>query len=107
MDAPIACTLSRAEFHQRRQAIMDAFHKMQVSVSELPDGYAFIFPATSEALMQITQLVDLERQCCHFLRFRIVVEAAQASMRLNNWARRSEEGDCGVLSADLWFRSRN
>lgn len=82
MDVPIACTLSEAQLKQRRQAIVDAFRNMKVTVSELPDGYAFIFPASSETLHQITQLVDMERQCCAFLTFKIVVEGAQAAMRL-------------------------
>jgi hypothetical protein len=74
--------LNEADFQQRRLAITDAFRSMQATVSELPDGYVFTFPATSEALIQITQLVDMERQCCAFLTFKIVVEAAQAVMRL-------------------------
>ena len=61
---------------------MDTFRRMQVSVTELPDGYAYSFAATSEALLQITQLVDLERECCPFLTFKIVVGAAGAAMRL-------------------------
>jgi hypothetical protein len=82
MDLPIVCTLSEAEFRHRRQAIMDVFSRMQVAVSELPDGYAFSFAATSEALLQIAQLVDMERQCCSFLTFKIVVEAGRGPMRL-------------------------
>jgi urease accessory protein UreF len=82
MDLPIAFTLSEAELRERRQAIMDRFRNVQVTATELPDGYAFTFPATSEALMQITQLVDMERHCCAFLTFKIVVEAVQAAMRL-------------------------
>ena len=41
----------------------------------LPNGYAYVFEATSEILSQLARLVDLERQCCAFLTFRIVVEA--------------------------------
>jgi hypothetical protein len=82
MDLRIACTLTGPDLRERRQAVMDAFRSMQVSVSELPDGYAFIFPASSEALQRIAELVDLEQQCCPFLTFKIVVEAAQAAIRL-------------------------
>jgi hypothetical protein len=53
---------------------------MKVRMTELPDGYAFTFPSTTEALA--AQLVDMERHCCPFLTFKIVVEAAQAAMRL-------------------------
>jgi hypothetical protein len=82
MDLPIACTLTEAELHERRQAIMDVFPSMWVRMSELPDGYAFTFPAATGTLRQLAQLVDMERQCCPFLMFKIVVEAAQAGVRL-------------------------
>ena len=48
----------------------------------LPDGYAYRFPANSDVLSQLSRLVDLERQCCRFLTFRIVVEAGEQSIRL-------------------------
>jgi hypothetical protein len=82
MDLPIACTLTEGPLRDRQQAIGDMFRSMQVTVAELPDGYAFTFPPSSEALQRITQLVDMERQCCPFLTFKIVVESAQAAMRL-------------------------
>ena len=82
MDLPIACTLTEVELRERRQAIMDTFHKMKVSISELPDGYAYSFAATSDALLQVAQLVDMERQCCSFLTFKIVVEAGGGVIRL-------------------------
>jgi len=81
-DIPIACTLNESELRERRQAITGAFRGMKVTISELSDGYAFIFPASSEALKRIAELVDLERQCCSFLTFKIVVEAANADLRL-------------------------
>jgi hypothetical protein len=60
---------------------MGTFRRMQVRVTELPDGYAYSFAATREALLQVAQLVDLERGCCPFLSFKIVVESA-GPMRL-------------------------
>jgi hypothetical protein len=82
MDLSIACTLTEAQLRQRRQVIMNTLRDIGVSVTELPDGYAYTFGATSDALAQVAQLVDLERQCCPFLTFKIVVEVAQAAMRL-------------------------
>src|SRR5215475_5761543 len=83
MDLPIACSLRETELRKRRQTIMDnSFQTMHVAVSELSDGYSFTFQASSEALQRIAELVDLERQCCPFLTFNIVVEAGQAAMRL-------------------------
>src|SRR5262245_50307214 len=82
MDLPIACTLSERALLERRRAIMDTFRTTQVTVSELPDGYAFTLAATSDALLQIASLVDLERECCPFLTFKIVVEGRNELMRL-------------------------
>ena len=82
MDIPVACTLTEAELRERRQIIMDAFGNTNVAVAELDEGYVFTFPASSETLRRIAELVDLERQCCAFLTFKIVVEAANAAMQL-------------------------
>jgi hypothetical protein len=98
MNVPIACTLTEAELRQRRQVIIDAFRNTQVTVSELTDGYAFTFPASSEALQRIAELVDMERQCCAFLTFKVVVEAAQAAMRLEV----SGPGEAKLVIADYF-----
>jgi hypothetical protein len=54
MDLPIACTLTEAELRERRQAIVGTFSKVQVTATELPDGYVFTFPSSSETLQHIT-----------------------------------------------------
>ena len=61
---------------------MDILRCMQGNAVELEDGYAFTVRASSDALQRIAELVDMERQCCSFLTFKIVVEAAQAGVRL-------------------------
>ncbi len=82
MDLPIACTLTERARHERRQTIMSSFRRLGVTIAELPDGYAYTFAPISDGLMQITQLVDMERECCPFLNFKIVVEAGKEPMRL-------------------------
>lgn len=72
---PIACTLTAAELQQRRGTVLDAVKKSIVEFRELDDGYALSFPTSTESLKELTALVDLERQCCPFLQFRITVEA--------------------------------
>jgi hypothetical protein len=41
---------------------------------ETDAGYRFRFAASSEALAQIANVIDAERQCCRFLRFQLTVE---------------------------------
>ena len=60
---------------ERRQTILDFVRGAALGVTSLPLGYAYRFEATSDALAHLSRLVDLERQCCPFLTFRIVVEA--------------------------------
>lgn len=75
MELPIACTLTAADMRERRETILDAVRSAALEVTPLPLGYAYRFEPTSEVLVQLARLIDLERQCCPFLTFRIVVEA--------------------------------
>ena len=74
-DLPIACTLTSAELQERRQTILQKMRSAVVEVRELEDGYAYSFPSDGQRLSQIASMIDLERQCCPFLRFRLTVEA--------------------------------
>jgi hypothetical protein len=77
VDLPVACTLTDAEMREGRSGILDAVRRSVLYINPLPEGYAYHFDATSEILSQLASLVDLERQCCAFLRFRIIVEAGR------------------------------
>ena len=75
MKPPIACTLNDVEMRERRRTLLDAFRRAALDLTSLPLGYAYHFAATSGVLAQIASLVDLERQCCPFLTFKIIVAA--------------------------------
>jgi hypothetical protein len=75
MGQPIACTLNDAEMRERRRTLLDAFRRAAADATSLPLGYAYHFAPTSEMLAQILNLVDLERQCCSFLTFNLIVAA--------------------------------
>lgn len=82
MERPIACTLTEAEMRERRRTILDAFRGATLDVTPLPLGYAYRFEPTSEVLARLVHLVDLERQCCPFLSFRITIEAGNQPISL-------------------------
>jgi|SRR5271166_2840960 len=75
MEQPIACTLTAAEMAERRTTILDGFRGAALEVVSVPGGCAYRFSPTGALLARLFQLVDLERQCCPFLTFRITVEA--------------------------------
>ena len=74
MSLPIACSLTNSDLQQRRRGVLHAVLSAVVEVKELEDGYAYSFPPQGERLTELAQLVDLERQCCPFLRFCLTVE---------------------------------
>jgi hypothetical protein len=77
MEPPVACMLTEAELRERRRTILDSVRRMALDITPLLDGYAYRFEPGSEVLSQLARLVDLERQCCAFLTFRIIVEAGK------------------------------
>jgi hypothetical protein len=82
MDLPIVCTLTESQFKERRRTSLNFLKDTAFDVLPVPGGFACHFPAAPQVLEQLTQLVDLERQCCRFLRFSIVVEAGERPIRL-------------------------
>jgi hypothetical protein len=77
MDLTVACTLTDAEMRERRTTVLDVVRRAVFGITPLPDGYAYRFESTPEILCQLARLVDLERRCCPFLTFRIIVEAGR------------------------------
>ena len=71
---PIACSLTSGELQERRSTLLQRVRLAVLEVTELQDGYAYTFPSASEWLSEVAGLIELERQCCPFLRFRLTVE---------------------------------
>lgn len=70
---PIACSLTTPELQERRSNVLQRVRRGVLEVKELEDGYSYTFPSAGEWLSEVADLVDLERQCCPFLQFRITV----------------------------------
>ena len=82
MEPPLACTLTDAQMRERRKTLLNAFRSAALGTTSLPLGCAYRFKPTSEVLIQLTTLVDLERQCCPFLTFKIIVEPGKQPISL-------------------------
>ena len=77
MDLPIVCALTEAELRERRRTVLDFIRESAIDITNIAEGYSYRFSPTSEVLSQLSNLVDLERQCCQFLTFKIVIEPQQ------------------------------
>ena len=74
--SPLFCDLN-ALTDAERQEHVDVSREMFASletVKEMPDGYAFRFPATAEMLQTVVTFIARERQCCPFYDFTLKVE---------------------------------
>ena len=71
---PIVCTLSAQELQERRQTTLNFLKERAIDVRQTGDGWIFAFEPNSQVLVTLANLVDVERQCCQFLTFKIVVE---------------------------------
>jgi hypothetical protein len=77
MELPIACSLSEVELQERRKTLLDFLRGEAVKIMPLPLGYAYTFEPSSDVVTHLNRLLDLERQCCPFLSFKMVAGAGQ------------------------------
>ena len=72
-EIPIACALSGKDLDGRRDEVQDLIAAAD-EVAELPDGYAFRFPAEDPWPARLLTFVQGERRCCPFFAFEIAFE---------------------------------
>jgi hypothetical protein len=73
-ELPVACSLTGPELAARRAGVLAEVRRDQQEARWLPDGVALRFAAEPECLAMLGAFIELERQCCAFLRFRLTVE---------------------------------
>ena len=71
---PIACTLSDADFRQRREELLKTVAAAVVKKRELTDGVAYCFSSEAEWITELAQLITVERECCSFIAFNLRIE---------------------------------
>jgi hypothetical protein len=83
-ELPLACNLGAFDATQRarHRELLGRVINERLELRELPDGYAFAFPAETQTVMMLTEYVTLERVCCPFLTLVLRFEANQDSLWL-------------------------
>jgi hypothetical protein len=71
---PIACKLTSAELQLRRAEVLAQIKADLINVTELEVGYRFEFPSNQDQIRRLGTLIELEHECCPFLRFQLTVE---------------------------------
>ncbi|HYJ80413.1 MAG TPA: hypothetical protein VEW03_12450 [Longimicrobiaceae bacterium] len=81
-ELPVACALPPADLEERRAGALGALAAAVLERRELPDGWALRFAPEAGRVPELARVVELERACCAFLRFRLTVEPAQGPVWL-------------------------
>ena len=79
---PLACTLTSPELRAQRTKVLEFLRRYCREQHAAPNGYRFRFDAQPDVLAEIAALIDVERQCCAFLRFQLTVEPADGPVWL-------------------------
>ena len=81
-DLPIACSLTAPELQARRTEVLQKARAAALEVRELDDGFAYRFPSNDSLLADLATLIQLEHQCCPFLKISLIVEAGNGPIWL-------------------------
>lgn len=73
-EPPIACTLGPEALKARKEGVLADLLGRAREREEIPNGHRLRFVASNGLLPAIAQAIELERQCCRFLRFTVSVE---------------------------------
>lgn len=72
--APVACTLTPSELAERRSQLIPGLIERAKEVADLEDGLRLTFESSPGLLQELARVVDQERTCCSFLRFKLSAE---------------------------------
>ena len=73
-ELPVACTLGPAALTARREGLLVDLVRRADHHEERPNGHCLRFAGSDDVLEAIARTVNLERQCCRFLRFTVTAE---------------------------------
>jgi hypothetical protein len=79
---PVACTLSPEALHERRDGALQDLREKAREVRETAGGYSLRFPASDGLLDEMMKVIQIERKCCSFLRFSLVVSPGEGPVWL-------------------------
>jgi hypothetical protein len=76
MSSPIACNASPFTPEERRrwQDATARWKDVVQEIRELPDGYALRIPSDARSIAAAAEWITLDRVCCPFLRYGLVIE---------------------------------
>lgn len=83
-ELPLFCGLSVLDPAQRQhhQANTRQLFGSVQQIEELPDGYAFYWPAAAGTILTVAEFITMERLCCPFFDFALEIKSKGGPLRL-------------------------
>jgi hypothetical protein len=69
----VACHLTDEAFSKRKATISSKINSKIIQVEELANGYQFSFAYSERMLIELTEFIYVERQCCPFINFHLML----------------------------------
>lgn len=76
-EIPIACALTDSELQIRRKDYLNKLAGSLIDFEESENGFSYRFPSEKAVLLDLVNIIDLERKCCPFLDFKLILEAGE------------------------------
>ena len=73
-EASFSCALGDGGLAGRRRDIAEHLLPRATSIVDLPDGVSVHFPGAADMFADVATFVGIERECCPFLTFEILVQ---------------------------------
>ncbi len=71
---PVACTLSQPDLAKRRAGLFADLARRRQEARWLPEGVTLRYGSEQGTLALLGEFIQLENQCCPFLRFQLTVD---------------------------------
>lgn len=76
-EIPILCQLTEPELQRRQTDVLVKLGRSAAGSVELENGFRYLFPAEDTVLKELIEVINLERKCCPFLDFKLILKAGQ------------------------------
>ena len=69
----VACQLPDEAFKERKATIASTIVSKAILAEEIENGYQFSFSYSEKMLLELAEFINIERQCCPFINFHLVL----------------------------------
>lgn len=83
LEPPVACSLTPDELRAAARDLLPGLLADAVEMRPLADGISLRFDAQGNIVQRIASVIERERPCCTFFRFRLTIEPAAGPIWLD------------------------